>query len=91
MLAQSLARAPGRLVKAGLTMFFAGAGALLCAAIAQLAAPQAAGEELAARFPSLPTWFVPESPLGYTAACLLVCWGVWAMGAGLRQARTIRR
>lgn len=34
----------------------------------------------------LPTWFVPESPAGYTVATLMVCWGIWAMGAGLQGA-----
>jgi hypothetical protein len=83
-------RAPARLVRAGLWMFFAGTAALGCAAAAQLflAAP---GGVLADRFPPWATWFVPESATGFTAACILVCWGVWAMGAGLRQARTSRR
>lgn len=87
MLTRSFTRSPGRLVRAGLWMFLAGAAALLCAALAQMAAAQPAGQELAARFPSLPTWFVPETASGFTLAATLVCWGVWAMGAGLRLAR----
>ena len=67
-------RAPGRLVRCGLVLFFGGACALLLGAVAQ-------------RFPVFPTWLVPQGALGFTAATLLVCWGVWAMGAGLQQAR----
>jgi len=76
---------PRRLVQAGLAMFFAGGAAMFLALLARLG-----GEGLAAlgeRFPELPTWLVPESPAGYTAAAMMVCWGVWAMGAGLRLAR----
>lgn len=73
-------------------MFFAGALALLCAAAAQLGSAAApAGTALATRYPDLPTWFVPETALGFTLAASLVCWGVWAMGAGLRLARHGRR
>lgn len=80
------ARMPGRLVQAGLCMFFAGAGALLLGAAAQLGDPAA----LADRLPSIPTWFIPEGALGFTAAATLVCWGVWALGAGLRLGRQSR-
>lgn len=90
-LTRSVARTPGRLVRTGLWMFFAGALALLCAAVAQVAGAGQAGAALATRFPSLPTWFVPETALGFTLAASLVCWGVWAMGAGLRLARDSRR
>lgn len=90
-LALGFARTPGRLVRAGLWMFLAGALALLCAALAQLAGAGSADTALATRFPSLPTWFVPETALGFTLAASLVCWGVWAMGAGLRLAREGRR
>ena len=75
-----------RRVQAGLWMFFTGTIALLFALVAQLGA-QAQAAPLAERFPSLPTWFVPESPAGYTAALMMVCWGVWALGQGLRSAR----
>ncbi|WBY00674.1 hypothetical protein PE066_14520 [Ramlibacter tataouinensis] len=88
MLTRSFARSPARLVRTGLWMFLAGTAALLCAALGQLAAPVSAGQDLAARFPALPTWFVPETALGFTLSATLVCWGVWAMGAGLRQARS---
>ncbi|WP_332814245.1 hypothetical protein [Ramlibacter sp.] len=91
-LSRALARSPARLVRMGIWMFFAGAIALVCAALAQVAGPeQALGLALAARYPWLPTWFVPETALGFTVAATLVCWGVWAMGAGLRLARTGRR
>jgi len=76
--------APARVVRAGLWMFFAGTVALATAAVAQWGA--AAGT-LAERFPDWPTWVVPETPAGFTAAAMLVCWGVWLLGAGLRQAR----
>jgi hypothetical protein len=76
-----------RQVQAGLWMFFAGAGALLCALLAQVGAPRSAAATLADRFPDWPTWFVPESAAGYTTALLMVCWGVWALGRGLRSAR----
>jgi len=79
---------PARLVRAGLWMFFAGAAALFFALLAQAGA--AAPAPLAERFPGLPTWFVPETASGYTAAFALVCWGVWAMGAGLQKARGAR-
>jgi len=84
MLSQWFLRAPARLVRAGLSMFFAGTAALATAAVAHLGAT--AGS-LAERFPEWPTWLVPESPTGFTAASLLVCWGVWLLGAGLQQAR----
>ncbi len=86
-LTRTFARTPGRLVRTGLWMFFAGALTLLCAALAQVASPEPSGAVLATRFPSLPTWFVPETALGFTLAASLVCWGVWAMGTGLRLAR----
>ena len=91
-LTRSFTHAPARLVRMGIWMFLAGTAALLCAALAQAAGPeQALGMALATRYPSLPTWFVPETALGFTVAASLVCWGVWAMGAGLRLARTGRR
>jgi hypothetical protein len=65
---------PRRLVRAGLVLFFLGAAFLLAAVAAQLT-------------PAASAWFVPHGALGYTAAASLVCWGVWAMGAGLRLAR----
>ena len=77
-----------RQVQAGLWSFFAGAVALLCGLLAQVATPQApAAATLADRFPDWPTWFVPESAAGYTTALMMVCWGVWALGRGLRVAR----
>lgn len=76
-----------RRVQAGLWMFFAGAVGLLLAAMARIAEKPASAGLLADRFPSWPTWFVPETAAGYTAAVMLVCWGVWAMGSGLRLAR----
>lgn len=90
MLDNITARVPDaarRRVQAGLWMFFAGAAGLLLAAIAQLGADPAHPAALVDRFPAWPTWFVPESAAGYTAAVLLVCWGVWSLGAGLRLAR----
>jgi hypothetical protein len=77
---------PSRLVQCGLWAFFAGATGLLLGMIGQLdEAAEAAA--LAERFPELPTWFIPEHAPGFTLATLLVCWGVWALGAGLRLAR----
>lgn len=76
-----------RSVQAGLWMFFSGAALLLCALLAQVGAPPSAATTLADRFPDWPTWFVPESATGYTAALMMVCWGVWALGRGLRIAR----
>jgi hypothetical protein len=76
-----------RQVQAGLWMFFAGAVALLCGLLAQVGAPPSAAATLADRFPDWPTWFVPESPAGYTTALMMVCWGVWALGRALRLAR----
>ena len=86
ILSQRFLRAPARLVQCGLALFFGGACALLLGMVAQLGdGGSPAG--LAERFPAIPTWFVPEGAAGFTAATVLVCWGVWAMGAGLRQAR----
>lgn len=75
-----------RSVQAGLWMFFAGTIALLSGLLSQLGAQRTPGT-LADRFPGWPTWFVPESATGYTAALMMVCWGVWALGRGLRLAR----
>ncbi|TFZ05132.1 hypothetical protein EZ313_00155 [Ramlibacter henchirensis] len=79
-------QAARRRVQAGLWSFFAGAVALLLGVLANMDAKGSAAD-LADRFPHWPTWVVPESPAGYTAAALLVCWGVWALGSGLRLAR----
>ena len=76
-----------RRVQAGLWMFFAGAIGLLLGTLAQLGDGRSVPAALADRFPAWPTWFVPESPAGYTAAVLMVSWGVWALGSGLRLAR----
>jgi len=76
-----------RQVQAGLWMFFAGAIGLLFGMVGQLQTQASAAATLADRFPHWPTWFVPESPVGYTAALLMVCWGVWSLGRGLRLAR----
>jgi hypothetical protein len=70
---QWFSRNPGRLVSLGLCLFFAGTVLMLGGAIAQMV--------------SLPWALLPDSPLGFTASASLVCWGVWAMGSGLRQRR----
>ena len=80
-------RTPRRLVQGGLAMFFAGGFGLLLGGLAQLAPDGSRPPLLADRFPGWPTWWVPESPAGYTAAAMLVCWGVWSLGSGLRMAR----
>jgi hypothetical protein len=69
-----IAGSPARLVRSGFAGFVAGTCALLLAALAQVA-------------DGLPAWAVPDSSLAFTAAALLVCWGVWAMGSGLKLAR----
>jgi hypothetical protein len=74
LITRCFAPTPRHLVRGGLALFFLGTGVLLAAALAQLV-------------PAASAWFLPQGPLGYTAAATLVCWGVWAMGAGLRQAR----
>jgi len=66
-------RRPGHLVWLGLCLFFIGAVLMLGAAVAQMVAVQWA--------------LVPDSPLGLTACASMVCWGVWAMGSGLRLRR----
>jgi hypothetical protein len=76
-LTRCFAASPRRLVRGGLALFFLGTAILLAAVAAQLV-------------PAASAWFVPDGALGYTAAASLVCWGVWAMGAGLRQARAQR-
>ena len=81
------ARTPRRLVQGGLAMFFSGGFGLLLGGLAQLAPDGSRPALLADRFPGWPTWWVPESPAGYTAAAMLVCWGVWSLGSGLRLAR----
>ena len=91
-MSQSFPAAPARMVRAGLWMFFAGAVALFSGAFAELAAPASQGAgALAERLPDWPTWFVPETAVGFTLSSLLVCWGVWMMGAGLRRARASAR
>jgi hypothetical protein len=81
-----LAGTPRRMVQGGLSMFFAGGAALFLGLLARLG-DSAADAMLAERYPDLPTWFVPEGPAGYAVAATMVCWGVWAMGSGLRLAR----
>ena len=80
-----LAPSQRRMVQAGLAGFFAGTIALLAALLAQLRDDPTV--LLADRFPDLPTWWVPEGPAGYAIATTMVCWGVWAMGSGLRLPR----
>lgn len=74
---QWFAHSPRRLIVAGLWMFFAGAVLLLLGLAAQLMSPDA-------------HWLLPDGALGFTAAATLVCWGVWAMGSGLCEARSGR-
>lgn len=74
-----------RHVQAGLWMFFAGAVGLLSGLLAQVQA--AAAAPLADLYPGWPTWIVPETATGYTAALMMVCWGVYSLGRGLRLAR----
>ena len=77
-----------RRVQAGLGMFLAGTVALFAGVLAQMdGTAHGPAAALADRFPGWPTWFVPESPAGYTVASMMVCWGVWALGSGLRMAR----
>lgn len=64
---------PRRLVVMGLWLFFAGAVLMLAGALTWMAGL------------TLPV--VPASPLGFTASASLVCWGVWALGSGLRLRR----
>lgn len=87
VLNQWFARTPRRLVQGGLAMFFAGGFGLLFGGLAQLAPDGTLPPLLAERFPDWPTWWIPEGPAGYTAAAMLVCWGVWSIGSGLRLAR----
>lgn len=73
---QWFAASPRRLVLAGLWMFFAGAVLLLLGLVGTVA-------------PDLPLeGLAPQGALGFTAAATLVCWGVWAMGSGLKLARS---
>jgi hypothetical protein len=69
-LTQWFCRSPRRLVLLGLCFFFLGALLMLGGAVAQAVA--------------VPLPLVPESAWGFTASASLVCWGVWALGAGLR-------
>ncbi|TFZ03787.1 hypothetical protein [Ramlibacter humi] len=84
MLESNLDRAAlRRRVQAGLWAFFAGTVALLASLVGLFFdAP-----ELIDGFPAWTTAWVPQSPAGYTAATLLVAWGVWTLGAGLEKAR----
>ncbi|HZY20031.1 MAG TPA: hypothetical protein VFE82_16285 [Ramlibacter sp.] len=82
-----LAANPRRLVQCGLWMFFSGSVALLFGALVRW---EEVSPGRGPEWPAVASWFVPESAAGYTAAATLVCWGVWAMGAGLRQARASR-
>lgn len=86
-LTQMVSGSPRRRVQAGLWTFFTGSSGLLLGVLAQLAPGAGRPPLLAERFPDWPTWWIPEGPAGYTAAALLVCWGVWSLGAGLRLAR----
>lgn len=88
-LSQWFLGSPARLAGAGVWMFFAGTGALLCALLAQLLLASPDGlDPLAESLPGWPTFFVPETAAGFTIAVTMVCWGVWAMGAGLNAARS---
>ena len=82
---QWLAPTQRRMVQAGLASFFGGTTALLLALLTQLRGDPSV--LLADRYPQLPTWWVPEGPAGYAIATTMVCWGVWAMGSGLRLPR----
>lgn len=72
-----------RRVQAGLWAFFAGTVALLASLVALFFDAQAWIDG----FPAWTTAWMPQSPAGYTAAMMLVAWGVWTLGAGLEAAR----
>lgn len=89
---------PARLVNAGRALFQIGAtliGAGLCGrvatagltAIQSISGRVASDSTLAALYPSLPTWWVPENALGYCSCSLVALAGLLLIQFG----RTLRR
>lgn len=81
-----IARAPRQALIAGKTLFLAGAILILGAVFARAGLMALNAErtdaklpivhKLAEAYPQYPTWIVPEGPVGYTIAALLVLAGL---------------
>ena len=91
---------PSRLITLGRILAEVGAGLLVCAAIGRLAtmAPgiigglggaQGAVGTLAEVYPTLPTWWVPESIVGCLPALLFIGLGLWLAATGRRLRRLL--
>ena len=89
---------PGRLIALGRILVEIGAGLLVFAAIGRLASAtpgifssmggaQVVAKSLAEVYPTLPTWWVPESFLGGVPALLFIGMGLWLAATGRRLRR----
>lgn len=81
-----IARAPKRATAVGKALFLAGGVLVLAALFGRIGLVSLNGERtqaglsavrtLADAYPQYPTWFVPEGPLGFAVAALLVLAGM---------------
>lgn len=92
---------PTRLINAGKGLFFSGAGLLFVGQysrvgpIAISAATRLTGKTaeplmLADMYPTIPTWWVPETGWGYTFAAFLICTGLGVVFVGRKFDRALR-
>ena len=92
-----VARSPRRAIVIGKTVFLVGAILVLGAVFARAGLVSLNAERAEARLPALrtlaeaypryPTWLVPEGPVGYTVAALLVLAGMGLTALGSDAAR----
>lgn len=93
---------PGRLIALGRTLVVIGAVLLVFAAIGRLASAvpgifssmggtHVATKSLAEVYPTLPTWWVPESLLGGVPALSFIGLGLWLAATGRRLRRLLAR
>lgn len=95
-----VAQSPRRALLAGKAIFLAGAILILGAVFARASlmginadridAKQPAFATLAEAYPQYPTWVVPEGPVGYTVAALLVLVGMGLVVLGEAAAKRER-
>lgn len=93
---------PSRLISLGRFLFILGAGLIVAGLFGRLATTvpsifssmggvQGAAKALADVYPTLPTWWVPESLVGCVPALILIGLGLWLVATGRRFLRFLGR
>lgn len=93
---------PTRLINAGKGLFLTGSGLVLAGLIFRVgpiainSVTRLTGrattepQMLADMYPTIPTWWVPETGLGYTFAAVLICVGLGVVFVGSKFDRALR-